>query len=137
MRYLLMLVLLLLSGHVVAASIPPPDSTNDSDIIPAVAAAIRTGDAQTLASFFAVSLDLTVPGSEGTYSRSQAELIVKDFFKTNNPRAFSIRHQGMSGEGAHFVIGQLETTNGSFRVYFLVKTTAGQARLTQLQFEED
>lgn len=137
MRSFLILTFVLMSFPLWARSVPPADTVSDTDIISAVTAAIRSGDAQTLASFFAVSVDLMVPGSEGTYSRSQAELIVKDFFKSNAPRAFAVRHQGSSGEGANFVIGLLETTSGNFRVYFLVKSSGAGAQLTQLQFEEE
>ena len=137
MRPFLLAVFLLFNQLLSASPIQLPDTTANADIIPAVASAIRSGDAQALASYFAATVDLTVPESEGTYSKSQAELIVKGFFNTSHPSGFSIRHQGLSGEGCNFCIGRLDSDNGPYRVYFLVKTINGQSQITQLQFEEE
>jgi hypothetical protein len=114
----------------------PGDSTGNGDITPAVASALRSGNASALAAYFNSTVDLTLPGSEGTYSRSQAELIVKGFFNMNKPSDFTIQHKGSSGEGSQFCIGLLSTDNGDFRTYFLIKTISQQSVVTQLQFEE-
>lgn len=115
----------------------PGDSTTAADITPAVAAALRSGNSVALASYFSASIDLAVPGSEGTYSKSQAELIVKGFFSANKPTDFIIQHQGNSSEGAQFCIGLLETENVNYRTYFLIKTLNGLSLISQLQFEEE
>jgi hypothetical protein len=109
----------------------------NDDITSAVAAAIRSGDANRLASFFSASIDLTAPGVDGTYSKSQAEMIVKNFFSKYPPQSFTIKQQGSSGEGSKFAIGLLSTTSGDFRTYFLIKTSGGQQLIHQLQFEEE
>lgn len=115
----------------------PGDTIMLGDITPAIAAAIKSGDAATLAGYFNTTIDLTLPGSEGTYSKSQAELIVKGFFASNTPEDFTINHRGSSGEGSQFCIGDLITDNGNYRTYFLVKAINGRSVLTQLQFEEE
>jgi hypothetical protein len=129
--------LFLLSSIVIATPIDPVDSVVTGDITPAVAAAIRSGNSSSLAAYFSATIDLAVPGSDGTYSKSQAELIVKGFFDSNPPKAFIIKHQGSSGEGSQFCIGSLETDNANFRTYFLIKTINGASLITQLQFEEE
>ncbi len=137
MRALLLTVLLCCSQCLIVRSADPGDTLAMGDITPAVASAIRSGNAQALAAYFAPSIDLTVPESEGTYSKAQAELIVKGFFNANHPSAFVIQHQGSSGEGSQFCIGSMTSTSGNFRVYFLIKTTGGTALITQLQFEAE
>jgi hypothetical protein len=137
MRQILVLALVISFGTVQARQTEPGDSTVYTDITPAVAAALRTGNAAALAEYFNATIDLTLPGSEGTYSKSQAELIVKAFFSANKPEEFEIQHQGSSGEGSQFCIGTLTTDNGDFRTYFLVKSFGKQSLITQLQFEEE
>ncbi len=136
MRLLLVLYLACLPLLMSAKDAEPGDSTGTGDITPAVASALRSGNASALAAYFNSTIDLTLPGSEGTYSRSQAELIVKGFFNMNKPSDFTIQHKGSSGEGSQFCIGLLNTDNGDFRTYFLIKTITQQSVITQLQFEE-
>lgn len=137
MRSFVFILLFCLTSWASAANLGlPGDTATEGDIVPAVASAIRAGDAQKLASYFAATIDLTVPGSEGTYSRSQAELIVKGFFSANPPSSFVIQHQGTSAESSSFCIGRMDSGDSHFRVYFLVKTINGTALITQLQFEE-
>jgi hypothetical protein len=135
MKILSFIVLFLFGTVVMATPTDPTDSIGDGDITQTVAAAIRSGNSAALAYYFSPSIDLTIPGSEGTYSKSQAELIVKNFFSANPPKAFTINHQGTSGEGSQFCIGSLETDKTKFRVYFQIKTTGGVSLITQLQFE--
>lgn len=141
MRISVLIVLLLIPALLHAETLPGDstargDSTAMGDITPAVAAALRSGNASGLAAYFNATIDLTLPGSEGTYSKSQAELIVKGFFSTNKPSDFTIQHKGSSGDGSQFCIGLLVTDNGDFRTYFLVKTSNDRSVVTQLQFEE-
>ncbi len=117
----------------------PIDSLNnpDQDINSAVASAIKGGDAKTLALYFNSSIDLTVPGSDGTYSKSQAEMIVKNFFAQNKPVSFSVNQNGNSSEGSQYSIGTLVSAKAKFRTYFLVKKIGGKQVITQLQFEQE
>ncbi|HOY31976.1 MAG TPA: DUF4783 domain-containing protein [Bacteroidales bacterium] len=107
------------------------------DITTSIAAAIKDGDSKKLASYFNSSIDLTVPGTEGTYSKSQAEMIVKDFFTKFPPVTFKINQQGSSTEGSQFAVGILATKSGVFRTYFLIKKVNNLPLIHQLQFEEE
>ena len=53
------------------------------DIIPQISSAIKSGEASSVSKYFNSTLDLTTPESEGTYSKTQAEMILKDFFTKN------------------------------------------------------
>jgi hypothetical protein len=79
MRFPVLIALLLFGFTTMAAKEDPGDSTLNGDITPAVVAALRTGNSNALAVYFAPTIDLTIPGSEGNYSKSQAELIVRFF----------------------------------------------------------
>lgn len=107
------------------------------DITASIAAAINSGDSKKLASYFNSSIDLTVPGTDGTYSKSQAEMIVKSFFSKFPPVSFKINQQGSSNEGSQFAIGTMYTKTSTFRTYFLIKKVDNTPLIHQLQFEEE
>jgi hypothetical protein len=107
----------------------------DDDVINNIAAAISAGDSKKLASYFNSTVDLTIPSGDGTYSKSQAEMIVKNFFTQYPPVSFKINQQGSSNEGSQFSIGTLVTKSSKFRTYFLLKKVNGVPLIYQLQFE--
>ncbi len=109
----------------------------DDDIITNIVAAITAGDAKKLAVYFNSTVDLTVPSGDGTYSKSQAEMIVKNFFSQYPPVSFKINQQGSSNEGAQFSIGTLLTKTAKFRTYILLKKINGIPLIHQLQFESE
>jgi hypothetical protein len=128
----------------VAAIATPKAPTNNNDtnvsvvnddVINNIVAAIAAGDAKKLATYFNSSVDLTIPSGDGTYSKSQAEMIVKNFFAQYPPVSFKINQQGSSNEGSQFSIGTLVTKMAKFRTYFLIKKTNGVPLIYQLQFE--
>lgn len=105
------------------------------DGITEVSNALKTGNAKTLASYFHNSLDLTIQKTEGTYSKSQAEQIIQNFFSSHKPVNYKTNHNGSSSDGSKYVIGKLDTQNGSFRVYMLFKNIGGKQLIQTLRFE--
>ncbi|MEI6851506.1 MAG: DUF4783 domain-containing protein [Bacteroidota bacterium] len=112
-------------------------SITDDDVINNIVAAITAGDARKLATYFNTTVDLTIPSGDGTYSKSQAEMIVKNFFAQYPPVSFKINQQGSSNEGSQFSIGTLVTKTAKFRTYFLLKKVNGVSLIHQLQFETE
>jgi hypothetical protein len=110
---------------------------SDADINQDIVAAISSGDSKTLAIYFNKTIDITVPEKEGTFSKEQAELIIKDFFAKNLPKSFKMNNQGSSKGGTLFTIGSLVTAQGKFRTYFLIKQIADKYYIQQLQFEKE
>lgn len=110
---------------------------NSNDIISDISTAIKSGNAANVSKYFHSSVDLTIPASEGSYSKSQAELILKNFFTNNPPKSFTIKHQGASNDGSLFAIGTYVSGNLSYRTYFLVKKIGESYLIHQLEFEEE
>jgi hypothetical protein len=96
---------------------------------------IKNGDSKELSEYFNQNVELVVLDSDNVYSKSQAQQIVGKFFSSNTPESFSVIHQG-GKEGAKYVIGNLKTNTGSFRVYFLLKTNGGKDYIHQLRIEK-
>lgn len=87
-----------------------------------VISAMKTGNASSLARYFDNYIDITMPDKSNNYSKSQGELILKDFFSTNDVKGFELKHKGNNDNG-EYCIGTLQTKNGSFRatVYMRIK----------------
>ena len=100
--------------------------------------AIKKGNSTELAKYFNTSIDLDVPGNDGTFSKKQAEIIIKDLFKKYPPKSFTIKQSGSSNDGSKFSIGIYKSTNNkSYRTYYLIKKVSGKYSIHMLQFEED
>ncbi len=126
MRYLFFLLVGILSCNVLVAQ---------SDISPAVSAALKKGDAAALASHFMPQLEITLIGKDGLFEKAQAQQMLAGFFKDNPPQSFSIKHQGTSKLDDQFRIGELNTTNGIYRVTFFMKKNNNVLQIKQLKIE--
>ena len=107
------------------------------DIYDDISNAIQSGNSTVIAGYFNTTVDLTILAQEEVYSKTQAEIILKDFFSKNTPKTFSILHKGTSKEGSMYGIGSLLTNQGgSFRVYFYLKQIGGKSYIQELRFEK-
>lgn len=106
------------------------------DIAAEVSKAIGNGNSRALARYFGQNVELYLPGAEGTFSRSQSEVIFRDFFSRTPPAKLTISRQETSRDGSIYVIGILTARDGStFRVYYLIKRVSQTHVLHQFQAE--
>jgi hypothetical protein len=96
---------------------------------------LKSGDSKTLSEYFNQNVELVVLENDNVYSKAQAQQIVNKFFSSNVPESFNIIHNG-GKEDARYVIGNLATSTGSFRVYFLLKKNNGKDYIHQLRIEK-
>ena len=130
MKKWITLAVLVLALVSVKASLP--------EIFDEISAGIKTGDVKMLSRNFNSSIDLTIGTVENTYSKAQAEQLLRDFFAANKPTGFTIIHQGLSKEGAKYAIGTLTTAQGkSFRVYLYVKQLGNSYQVNELRFMQE
>jgi hypothetical protein len=108
-----------------------------ADVQEDVMNAFRAGNAKTLASYFTPSIELNLPGTEGMFSKAQAEGILKDFFAKNQCKSLSMVHQGTSKDGAKYSIANLQTNTGNFRVYFFLKKEGDSFLVKELRIESE
>jgi hypothetical protein len=83
---------------------------------------ILGGDAQQISKYFHSTVDMSVLGQEGYFSKVQAVPILSDFFKNNPPKEFTVKQGGSNSENTKFSIGTYESATGSFKIYYVVKT---------------
>lgn len=115
-----------------------PITTNvPVDVVETISTAMKSGNAAEIASYFGSNVELTILEEEDVYSKAQAEVIVRNFFKGHIPKDFSILHQGASKEDSKYLIGSLVTSNGNYRCYFLLKNQDGKFSIQQLRIEPE
>jgi hypothetical protein len=107
------------------------------DVIDDIASAIRSGNPKNISKYFIENVDLKVIEQEDVYSKQQAEMILKDFFGKHPVKAYTVAHKSEAKSGSQYVIGTLETTNGKFRIYFLIKNTGAQTLIQQFRIETE
>jgi len=100
-----------------------------------VVSAIKTGSVSQLSKFLDNTIEITFTDKSNTYSKSQAELVLKDFFSNNEVKAFEIIHKG-DNPNAQFLIGTLETKNGEYRTTIYMKQKGDKQVLQELRFEK-
>ena len=99
--------------------------------------AISSGDADALGQYFDQTVEVAVLDQEDMYDRAEAVRIVKDFFAKNKPAGFREVHQGTSkGADSQYVIGNMSTTSGTYRVYIYMKVTDSKFVIQELRFDQ-
>ena len=101
-----------------------------------ITAALKKGDAKSLAVHFNKSVEVVIFDKENIYSKEQAELVVKDFFKKFPPKNFEVQHSGGPDE-AKYSIGIYTSGSKKFRVYYLLKTTNKKQLIHLLRIEKE
>lgn len=99
-----------------------------------VVTAMRSGNANQLSRYFDDRIDIQLPSKSDNYSRTQAEMILKDFFSSNEVRNFQVKHKG-ENNGAQFCIGLLETRNGNYRTKLYMKQKGDRQVLQEIGFQ--
>ncbi len=98
--------------------------------------AFKTGDIEKLSEYLNTTVELVILEKEDFYNRKVAENILRDFFNKHKVLDFVVKHQGGKND-ANFAIGDLRTSNGSFRVYFLMKKVDSKPLIHQLRIEKN
>lgn len=112
-------------------------ASGQGEIIGDIKNALKSGSSKELVKFLNQSVDVTLDGDIQTYSRVQAEYVLKDFFDKNKPQSFNIIHQGASKGGLHFAIGQYTSDSNTFRVFLRIKSTDGKYRVHEISFDKE
>jgi hypothetical protein len=99
-----------------------------------VVSAIHSGSASDLARFFDNSISLNINGQQGEYSKNQAEIIIKDFFKRNPPKTFSLVFQSENTNNLSSYIGDYLSGSSSYKVFIKVFQSGNSIKIYSLDF---
>lgn len=113
---------------------PMPDSLLEENTIDPIISALGNGSSNDLAKFFDSSISLNINGQQGDYSKNQAELVLRDFFKKNPSQGFSILYQNENQGAISTYIGEYLSSPGSFKVFIKVSQANSAYRIYSLDF---
>jgi Domain of unknown function (DUF4783) len=102
--------------------------------IDAVTTAIRLGDVDQLSPYLDYRVDIALPDKSDTYSKTQAEMVIRDFFATNEVKNFQVKQKG-ENNGFEFCTGVLQTRNGNYRTTLFLKQKGDKQYLEELRFQ--
>jgi len=98
---------------------------------------LEVGNANELSKFLNDKVVLDFDGKEGTYSHSQAEGVLKNYFKENPPKSFQVNHEGTSENGLIYAIGEYRTIDSSFRVLIRLKIVNEKFKIHEMSFVKE
>ena len=99
-----------------------------------VIAGMRVGNATEISRFFDNTVEINLRDKSNSYSKSQAQLVLKDFFSSNSVKNFEVIHKGENA-GSQFCIGTLITKSGSYRTTIFMKQKGDKQVLQGITFE--
>lgn len=111
-------------------------NTNAQDKFKTIISAVNQGSAEELATQFNSQVEIILSESDKVYTKTQGQMVMKDFFKKNVPSSFSVLHEG-NRESSQFFIGTLKTQGGkTFRITFLLKESDSKLLIHQIRIQE-
>jgi len=113
----------------------PSQAQNKS--IEQVKLVLEVGSARELSQYLNDKVDLNINGNAATYSHSQAEGVLKNFFKENPPQSFQFNHEGSSQNGLIYAIGEYKTNDASFRVWIRLKKVSDHFLIHEMSFVKE
>lgn len=107
-----------------------------NDVVDEISTLVKDGKVKEISNFFDVTVELTIQERENTYSKAQAEIILKNFFTKNPPKSFRVMHRGASEKGGRYLIGLLTSEQGTqFRTSIVLIEKNDSFVIQQLRFE--
>lgn len=108
--------------------------TGKAQNIDGVINGIKAGNVDQIINNAGENLSLTILDKNNTYSKAQAQQIIKDFFAKNSVKAFELKHKGNSPNGK-YAIGTLSTSGGNYRVNIFMKADGSKEIIKELRFQ--
>jgi hypothetical protein len=107
------------------------------DVINQVKETIKAGSAKELSRYLNNSVDVTLEGNVQSYSKAQAEFVLRDFFKQHPPNEVNIIHQGSSKAGQPFAILQYKSGSDIYRLFMKIKSVGNSQYLDDIRFTKE
>jgi hypothetical protein len=123
-------LLFILTGFFVPAQL-------QSNLVSDVSGYFKSGNAKEIAKYFNTSVELSISDETDTYSKAQAEQILRDYFGKNVPVNSTVIHLINTNPNYQIGILSLLTKSVKRRVTVTFKKTSGEFLITELRIEAD
>ncbi|MDR1792777.1 MAG: DUF4783 domain-containing protein [Bacteroidales bacterium] len=97
---------------------------------------ISSGNAQQLSKYLNSTVEMSILGNEGYFSKAQASAILEDFFSKNKPTSFVPKQGGSDSENTKFSTGTYTSAHGTYKIYYVVKTVQNTALIHKITIEK-
>ncbi|GIV39799.1 MAG: hypothetical protein KatS3mg033_1599 [Thermonema sp.] len=100
-----------------------PDYSRQDTVLEEIERTFRIGSARELSRYFNEVVELSINDTRATYSKSQAEFIMRDFFKNYPPKSEGVEvfHQGSYQQSLVYSILRYQSSQKRFRVFIKLK----------------
>ncbi|MBD3629175.1 MULTISPECIES: DUF4783 domain-containing protein [Cyclobacterium] len=78
--------------------------------------AFQEGSFKDISRFFDDRVEISLDNDKGDYSRSQAEIVLRDFFRNNPVENFELQQEGQTANHLSYLIGTYHSLKMSYRV---------------------
>jgi len=96
--------------------------------------ALKAGNAQELSRYIDDNVEISLPDKTDNYSRTQAIMVLRDFFNNNGVTGFDVQFKGENG-GGQYCIGNLKTKSGVYRTTVFMKTKDNKQVIKEIRFK--
>ncbi|MEO5997912.1 MAG: DUF4783 domain-containing protein [Chitinophagaceae bacterium] len=124
-------VFLLILSTILFSSFGSIDTLEMDDVV----VALKSGNASQLSKYFDSRVDIGLPDKSDNYSRTQGEMVIKDFFGSNGVRNFELKYKSEKG-GANYCVGTLQTRNGNYRTTLFMRQKGDRQYLQDISFQK-
>ena len=98
--------------------------------------AFSNGDATSIGRMLDATVDYSEDDVDQKIGRSDSENKLRSFFMANTPRSFKKVHEGVSSNDVHYMIGDLYTSTGTFRVTLYLYKAGEQYLIQSIEIEK-
>jgi hypothetical protein len=105
-------------------------TSNLDDVI----GALKDGKASELGKYMDDNVEVTLPDKSNNYSKTQAVLVLKDFFDNNEVKTFEVKHKG-DQNGGQYCVGTLQTKSGNYRTTIFMKLKENKDFVKAIRFQ--
>lgn len=114
------------------AMLMPTQNVPFSEIERAVVAA----DANSIVTNGADKILVSINNKESIYSKSQATMVLRDYFSKNKPMSFKISAKTQKSDNAAFMAGDCVSKNVKYRVTFQLKKVGDNYKIDRIVISE-
>lgn len=118
-------ILVILAGLLAGSPANAQTPDGEFSVFSSITRYLSQGDVNSLSSWFAENMDVTVISSSRTCSKKQAREILRTFFNANTPRSFQVTHKA-SESNKKYLIGQLNAGGELFQVTIYATASGGE-----------
>ena len=104
-----------------------------SSSIDDIVSAIKLGDVNKISRYFDATVEISLNERSHAYSKSQAEMILRDFFQ-KGVKTFQVVHRGNSNE-SEYCVGSLTTVAGKYRTTIFMRNKGDKKLIQEIRFE--